>query len=289
VAQLAARQVARELIVGGLAEQRIDDDRVLRAGIGDDEPNAVGRRHLEGRRERAPRGVVGGERAVAQGATRRARECDLAPARASQRAFDGELEHEIARSVRRRPRLEREALLESLGRVPIPLDHAGAADLDALLRAGHLPRRNVRERFAAPDAQERQLDQTRAAARGAVVHANAARLEPGAQVVTPVGRLEALRGRARPVLARGDVLLRLRQGAARSTESRVRPGSQRGEIRAGAEPPRTQRRKREPPDSEPPSHRRATSPPRHAVPPERAAARSKGQSQRWRAPDLIIC
>jgi hypothetical protein len=81
------------------------------------------------------------------------------------------------------------------------------------------------DRLASSHSREREAQQLGAPGRGAVVHADAGRREPGAQVVRAIGCLQAFAALARAVLAIGQVALRLREPVRVCTQRL--PGSRR--------------------------------------------------------------
>ncbi len=190
----------------GLDHERIDDHRVGSAGIVDPDQDPVRRRELEPGGQRLAHGVVGAQAAVAEraaGLRLDAQGVGRFVTRAA--AGERELEHELARATR--ARVEREALLQPGLAVHVPLDQLGAADLDARSVARDLARRDRRELAAAAYTSQREIEEVGgAAASGAVVYANAVRLEPRAQVVGAIGSLEAAVGPRRAVLERGEGL-----------------------------------------------------------------------------------
>jgi hypothetical protein len=150
-----------------------------RAGVVDDDSQAVGARHLEVRQERLLCRVERNELAVAKPALGSGLEHHRIATQCRPRARHRELDHE--RPVAFRPLGQRETLLEPRGGVYVPLDHARPVDLDAALVRLHLGAgRCRRDRLAAPDPGERQPNELRAPARRAVVHTHAGRLEVGA-------------------------------------------------------------------------------------------------------------
>ena len=208
--------------VGHARDQRIDHHRIMRSGIIDHQPQTIGRWRFETRYQDPPGRVLDLQLAVAKPAARISRQFDRLADQPRARMSHGELKHQ--RPVALRAGRQRESLLQPLGRVLIPFDDAGPADLDPLAGPVDHARRDRGKRLAAPQSGQRKTGQPRRTRRGAIMQPDPGGPEIGAQIMGAVGRLQSLRAVARMILGLGKSALYVAPPIGADTARRHRRG-----------------------------------------------------------------
>lgn len=199
------RLIGLELGVRGGREQGVDHDRVGRARIVHREPDPISGGSRQPNGERGSGGTEGRQLPVDELASRGGGDPQGFAALGGAGALEREIEEQKPFTFRRL--LQGEALLQPGGIIDVPLQQGIPLDLAPRSIVAHLTGADGPEGLRTSEAVESQGQQRRGAPRHAVDHADARRLEVGAERVAAIGRLKALIVLAGAVLARGDVLL----------------------------------------------------------------------------------